>query len=287
MPNELVAVPSAYASSFAWVDDETYGEYMEAQHGYPAHGANRLYRHLTANIAGGQTGSVRVSAIAAEVQQSATAFLTQYAQNHLNFAAPASTIRNVMGRTRYTAIAALVALRGRTAPNTTVYCNSGANRTSIENQTRTWARTVRDALIEYWLDQIIAPQHAAPALAAQNDNNVGQAAGVACTVHYRQNNAWVQLGNAYVAALHAAGANHAEMQWFTAHDAALGALVDNVDRVDFHISEQPCSAYCARRVIANWAAYGTATPGYIITYHDTDARANVYRLLDNAIVRLT
>ncbi len=24
MPNELVAIPSAYAASFAWVDDETY-----------------------------------------------------------------------------------------------------------------------------------------------------------------------------------------------------------------------------------------------------------------------
>jgi hypothetical protein len=285
MPNELIVVPSIYAASYAWVDNQTYQTYMTAQGGYPAGGNNRLYRHLTANIAGGQTGLQMSTALRAEVSATVTAFLVQYAQNHLNFAAPQTAIRNVLTRARW---AGADILNQRTAQQTTQYLNSGQHRTQIEGTITTWAATMKRNLVEYWLDQNVAPLHAAPAVAAVNDAGIANAAGVACAVHYYDNNnAWQQLGNQYNAVPHAAGANHAEMQWFQAHGGALAGLVGNVRRVDFHISEQPCAGYCASRVIQNWAALATATPAYIKTYADTDGRANLYRLLDDAILRLT
>jgi hypothetical protein len=289
MPNHLVTLAGVRAASFAWLDNTLYPTWLAAQGGYPGGGVNRMYRHLVRNAPGGQNGNDRIAAITDEAETTMRQFLTHYATNHLNWAAPAGTIRNIIGRTRYNTIAAIAALRGRTAAATTVYCNNAANRTQIENQTLTWARSAREGLIEYWLDQIIAPANPFPALAPVNDANVAGAGGVACAVHYRQAGGWHQLGGMTVAVPRATCPNHAEAQWFTAHGAALAALLaaGTAQRVDFHISEQPCGQCCAQLVITRWAAYATAVPAYVITYADTDGRANRYRILDNAIIRLT
>ena len=85
----------------------------------------------------------------------------------------------------------------------------------------------------------------------------------------------------------ASGANHAEMQWWDSHGVTLAGQLGNLTRVDFHISEQPCGQYCAEKMMEKWAALNTQVAAYMITYKDTDNRENVYRLLANAILRLT
>jgi hypothetical protein len=284
MPSELVLLPSAFAASYAFVNNQRFQQWAAARPDYPAHGLNRLYQWLTEGVPGGQTGAQVRSHIDTQVKSRAREFLRHYFHTHLNYAISDTVIANTMIRVRFTS-PALEAIR-----NLSVLQAAGIaqnRRAQIEEQARNWVDRIRNELVGWWMDHVHTAGLQAPA--RRDDPQVSGAAGVACAVWVHRTTAagWQRLGNMYTAALHSTGPYHAEMQWIANHGDALAPLLATTDQVEFHISEQPCGAYCAQRIIEYWAGLGTAVPGYVVTYTDTDGRANIYRLMDDAIARLT
>jgi hypothetical protein len=184
----------------------------------------------------------------------------------------------------------------------------GSLKSDLRIQLTNIARQNLAEYLERWIVDAVRPPLATdlpdPGGAAPD---VKASPNVACQVYGWSSDLRHEIGSSTSAYPKASPQNHAERQWRDASGDGVGALTE-LDRVDLHISKQPCQ-YCAPMLIQWWGAVeaerkrlaakaktdGQATrendfkrtiPAYVFTYADDDGQAHVFKLQANGLIEI-
>jgi hypothetical protein len=272
-------------SSFALVDDTRYPGWLEtkAPAGYDRRSPQKLFNYLRRDMNDATKGSDFATGFYAELRKSVAAFVKDYFHTKVGYRITDTQVGDVLAGVSLV-LSGVESLKHQTAKQ--IKELNGVKKSTIAGQLAAWADRVRDTAIQWWALNVKLPTYAAPN-EKLTDAGVEGSRGVACAVHAYDGTSWSEVGSRKEAVPRANGPNHAEMKWKDAHASALEALLPNVTRVDFHISEQPCGQYCAEKMMLWWKALAPGSvEGYIVTYKEQDATGRVYRLMDDMILRL-
>jgi hypothetical protein len=275
---KMFPVDTGTVKSYLLVADyKTFAEWLVGD--YRVGGADhRMFSNLCDGKEVGKKGSEIVALINTEAERQLRRYFTASLGPALDAANQAAVFNNLPRGIK----SEVEAITNYTKPQVTTMNN--IKKGVIVTNVGTWGDSVAKAFIAQHVTgtRVVAAAVDLPD-APEADGEVSGYGGVACAVYANS----AQVGGVHKVVRGAQRENHAEMKWKAASGATLIGELYNGIRVDFHITEQPCSGYCAGELITWWKANATAQhKAYIYTYVDTDGRKHVYRLTGDSILRV-